>query len=584
MDVSSAQEDEILERMLKEAEDLAFKMKKTRTDQLSSIKEAGQDPVTPVDAMGREYQKNDGNNSSLQLDRKCLQNDEFKEEEHEESLADEGDIDDILRQCEALLGRISPKMLESSSECPALAGKKCIAEAASSVYVLEQNTTHDDVSSVGSSSLRASRFSSKGASIQLSGLGDESTIVNVKQKASPIASSKGSEPGSGNYARPENLSGEVESQLIMKKPQTKPQDGTVTLANKRWEKDTFAQLGNDDYVPILDFESQNQATTLAKPIDAPHEVDQTQAIMTQVHSNIADSTRTQQNKDWEKVTSAQMGDNDYVPILDFSSQNHAGTHAKPKDAPHEVDQSKLIVKNAPTKIPDFTRTQPNAKWEKVTSAQLGDDDYVPIVDYFPSKPPERQVGSDARQCQTSRRGVHSVQKNLKRRRRKRVLLAFMLTIIAALFYYLIGTQIKTRKNSRDLPDERMSNTPTPHYNCDSQQSGSFDNCGTLDSLENLTDGTFSYRATATQMEKAMFKAEQHSTLGGIHTLDERQFPGQSVGSQEKGPLTVEIQELSSGISNGEPSVEGSNPSCKHIHNRIFRKKCREMARERKGKM
>jgi hypothetical protein len=52
-------------------------------------------------------------------------------------------------------------------------------------------------------------------------------------------------------------------------------------------------------------------------------------------------------------------------------------HAVPKHVPLPATEMATTA----TAIPDFTVTSPNAKWEKVELANQGDDDYVPLVDY-----------------------------------------------------------------------------------------------------------------------------------------------------------------------------------------------------------
>ena len=182
-------------------------------------------------------------------------------------------------------------------------------------------------------------------------------------------------------------------------------------------------------------------------------------------------------------------DNDDVPVLDYTNTN----------------PTKRVILPS-TIIPDFTKTDPNAKWESITTATIGDDDYVPIADYTVSTPTKKtnvvspyssagdsdnnninininnnnnntsnngnnKVVDDTTQTRTWKRSLSSKQQqqrqqlpsklyphqtsrlamyryqSRRRRKRRRRILAIFILVLAACFTYWLGRSLRHRKTA-----------------------------------------------------------------------------------------------------------------------------------------
>jgi hypothetical protein len=88
---------------------------------------------------------------------------------------------------------------------------------------------------------------------------------------------------------------------------------------------------------------------------------------------------TQNNSDDTPSPSSpsEPNDGDLVPISDFSVVSSASNKNRANAA--------TINKMTQSQIPDFTKSTPGAKYEKVICAKQGDDDYVSLVDYSAQK-------------------------------------------------------------------------------------------------------------------------------------------------------------------------------------------------------
>jgi hypothetical protein len=104
--------------------------------------------------------------------------------------------------------------------------------------------------------------------------------------------------------------------------------------------------------------------------------------------------------EWQKVDTANKGDEDFVTLVDYS-----------KPSPEQVKAER--------------QANNGVLWEKVNSAHDGDDDYVPLADYSPPASPQRK----GRSALTRSKQLRS---RKKARRRKA---AAVLTLVACVVYW-----------------------------------------------------------------------------------------------------------------------------------------------------
>ena len=88
-------------------------------------------------------------------------------------------------------------------------------------------------------------------------------------------------------------------------------------------------------------------------------------------------------------------------------------------------------------IPDFRATSPDAKWEKVSSAERGDDDYASIQDFTKEKPSKKTAQARVEApVKQSRLRAYRVQARRRRRRQRLLLVAAI--VVAILYYFVFG--------------------------------------------------------------------------------------------------------------------------------------------------
>jgi hypothetical protein len=238
--------EDLLEKMLKQAEELAQKMSRQGSSEVSvtTSTDAGSDLSDPVLA--------DVTNGSIKVDDLSSDNDT--------------ELEELLKQSETLLGKMRAGGLASTPEdsvsSPPPADKveppKVSPNAPTSVYLLENCGTNDDVSSVGSNSLRSPvitpslrmpTYSSSTDPIQ------EEPFSPAPKRLPRIASiNSATDLLEATAADPKTIA------MVAKIP-----DFTVTSPDAKWEKVASASQGDDDYVPLVDYSklSPNTAATTA---------------------------------------------------------------------------------------------------------------------------------------------------------------------------------------------------------------------------------------------------------------------------------------------------------------------------------
>ncbi|KAL3906999.1 MAG: hypothetical protein SGARI_003746, partial [Bacillariaceae sp.] len=133
----------------------------------------------------------------------------------------------------------------------------------------------------------------------------------------------------------------------------------------------------------------------------------------------------------------------------------------PKEMP--LPSTKLPVVSG-TAIPDFTATSPNAKWEKVESANHGDDDYVPLVDYSKLKDSTKTAAAatttsdyddaaTAASTKQSRVAAFRAQKRRLRKKRRRQMGILLLCAVAFGGYLMY---VKQSSSNAAIDDDKIA--------------------------------------------------------------------------------------------------------------------------------
>jgi hypothetical protein len=234
--------EELLEKMLKQAQELADKMsrKASSIGSGSTSTAAGSDLSDPtgIDDMSR-----------IKIDDLSSDNDT--------------ELEELLKRSETLLGKmrsqtfaIAPAPEASTSTPPAIhkvEPPKISPNAPTSVYLLETIGTPDDVSSVGSNSLRSAvvspflrmpTYSSSTDPIQ-----EETSVPSVKPLPVPSIRDDSAEQSDPGMVNGEKIA------FITQIP-----DFTITSPDAKWEKVDSAVEGDDDYVPLVDYSKASPNT------------------------------------------------------------------------------------------------------------------------------------------------------------------------------------------------------------------------------------------------------------------------------------------------------------------------------------
>lgn len=247
--------DYLLEKMLKQAEELANKMSRQNSSSevsVSTSTDAGSDLSNPA---ALADVTNNNNHKNI-LDDLSSDNDT--------------ELEELLKQSETLLGKmraggLSASTPEASVNSPPAADRveppKVSPNAPTSVYLLETAGTYDDVSSVGSNSLRSPILS---PSLRMpTPMSD--TIQEEPFAPSPFGKAMPRIPSINSADELLEAAAASDLNNANAGTSTKIPDFTATSTDAKWEKVASASQGDEDYVPLVDYSklSPNTTTTTA---------------------------------------------------------------------------------------------------------------------------------------------------------------------------------------------------------------------------------------------------------------------------------------------------------------------------------
>ncbi|KAL7574885.1 hypothetical protein ACA910_010719 [Epithemia clementina (nom. ined.)] len=167
-----------------------------------------------------------------------------------------------------------------------------------------------------------------------------------------------------------------------------PGASLVGLDQMKWEKIEEPKDGDEDYVPLKDYSAVYTTKEEEEKLPEP------------------ENSFSYSELKWTKVELANAEDDDYVPLRGYVSEpaKTKGTPTNPLPSHYgvQVTKSSHVAQGDRLGVPmkDLTkmsaqklRTPVNVTWEKVDFANQGDDDYVPLKDY--SKPSATPISSSS---------------------------------------------------------------------------------------------------------------------------------------------------------------------------------------------
>ncbi len=240
-----------------------------------------------------------------------------------------------------------------------------------------------------------------------------------------------------------------------------------------------------------------------------------------------------------------------------------------------VETSTIRMLELPT--PDLLSSTPTVyKWEKVSSATTGDDDYVPIVDYTKEKRSNKLPIITNTKIKVSR--LEAYREKARKRRKRRMIIV---VIFAAMFTILWWAWSRKGSMSRKRGKAMIKGDDKDHNSTEYVRDDQVQN-KTNDSRLSLDDALESKFVDACPWDmKARFSTfldEIRCSQGGVEIVvlnDEIKSEGHMKGNDQNvvSPpnKTKEVQSTDA-------------PRCKNPFVRLFSKKCRKLGREKKKMM
>jgi hypothetical protein len=330
------------------------------------------------------------------------------------------DLDEVLRQSEALLKQMrSPKFSQADAASVTPNETMPAVRTPSSVYVLQSSNGADDVSSVGSGSLLA-----PGTSKQHNGT---SAVTAASLEMSKLMEELAAIPEPPPSSASSNLRRLKKSDLF-------------TGGEEKVDRDNVHQ---DD--SSSSYQASYSGFMSASKLMTDAVQDRINEEKVPDHTNGNDSV---------SVVTPQPPADDYVPVMDFSPKTSK------RSIPPMSPGGPYPVKQAP--IPDFTKVDSNAKWEKVESATQGDDDYVPLVDYSKSpgiaKSKSTASSSVSQSGRESKLEAYRRQQRIRRKRNQR-LFAAVIAAIAVFYFIFQASTAKSNSSKVNVSPSVQESTP-----------------------------------------------------------------------------------------------------------------------------
>ena len=210
-----------------------------------------------------------------------------------------------------------------------------------------------------------------------------------------------------------------------------------------------------------------------------------------------------------------------------------------------------------------------SKWEKVSSAAAGDDDYVPIVDYSKEKRTSQDLPTISVKSKVSRLEAYR-EKSRQRRRRRTMMIAIVTALVTMVWWWVRsnGKRSTTFNNNHDLGNLTNDTLETGIGGVDnttfSSGQGAFETCP-WDSIEAFF----------------MIIEELRCSQGG---LDMIALEANNTNNDDLDGLKQTTDGNHSAHSKTIVTWSPDEKKCRNPIVRLFSKKCRILWREKKKKL
>ncbi|GKY99377.1 hypothetical protein MPSEU_000892400 [Mayamaea pseudoterrestris] len=207
---------------------------------------------------------------------------------------------------------------------------------------------------------------------------------------------------------------------------------------------------------------------------------------------------------WDKAEFAQEGDDDYVPLVDYSGGAHAATNGANGQANdsralgssnHNKSITATVIKQqaapkgvtSPSALPpqpittSYMEPSSGITWHKIDSPTRDDEDFVPLADYSSHKPPALSHtssldDSDAHFSPLTRQEMYRRKTALARKKRNKwlirilfvllgfVTICFILGVLAGEHASMSGETITATeaKQNQKLPEQQQASSQKEH--------------------------------------------------------------------------------------------------------------------------
>jgi hypothetical protein len=220
-----------------------------------------------------------------------------------------------------------------------------------------------------------------------------------------------------------------------------------------------------------------------------------------------------------------------------------------------------------------SQPRPPPQWEKVSSAAMGDDDYVPIVDYTKEKSINMVPTIRASKARISR--LEAYREKARKKRRTRRVVAFVLAVLLAFVFWAWSKRAHLARDEQTKSGSSSNSNVTNTTNI--TFAGSEDSFGTeTDSPHLESPGAESCPITVNaEFSKSLEESRPVKSKNKVLVTETEKESKQDRSADESA--------VPAPSSPSESDVQTNDvPSCKHFFAKIFSRKCRKMPREGKN--
>jgi hypothetical protein len=278
---------------------------------------------------------------------------------------------------------------------------------------------------------------------------------------------------------------------------------------------------------------------------------------------------------------SEPNDGDLVPISDHSVVSLASNKNRANAA-----TSSPMNKMMQSQIPDFSKSTPGAKYEKVICAKQGDDDFVSLVDYSAQKrssPQQQTTGLDMN-VKRSRLAQYKRQAKRDRKRRRYVTVGVaIVSVLVCLFWFRANYNRGSTHEATPQPTaENATAIMEAQLEAEGEALREAETAARIAEQQRLQDET-RLRAEV----QARLKAEKETRRAAEEEARRVTEEGQALIKAEEEARLAAVKSKSLSVANAsvndafKDQVWKAMPRCKNWFARIFKKNCRVLEKERR---